>query len=147
MKRVLMVATGGTIASKPTPDGLAPQMSADELLGMVPQIGLGMYPSIFVDVMKEMAGQPLELLPGHMLKGITPEGVTFTKLEDQSEVCLKADSVILSLGLKPRRETVSAFEKEFGRVIPLGEARRTPGRVATSMEDGYIMARGFDPEA
>ena len=40
MKRVLMVATGGTIASKPTPDGLAPQMSADELLGMVPQIGL-----------------------------------------------------------------------------------------------------------
>lgn len=114
---------------------------------MVPQIGLGMYPSVFVDVMKEMAGQPLELLPGHMLKGIKPEGVTFTKLEDQSEVCLKADSVILSLGLKPRRETVSAFEKEFGRVIPLGEARRTPGRVATSMEDGYIMARGFDPEA
>ena len=82
-----------------------------------------------------------------MLTGITPEGVTLTKVEDQSEVCLKADSVILSLGLKPRREIVSAFEKEFGRVIPLGEARRTPGRVATSMEDGYIMARGFDPAA
>ncbi len=38
MKRIRMIATGGTIASKPTEDGLTPQMSADELLSAVPEL-------------------------------------------------------------------------------------------------------------
>ena len=38
MKKVLMIATGGTIASKPSSAGLAPQMTADELLDAVPEL-------------------------------------------------------------------------------------------------------------
>lgn len=38
MKQILMIATGGTIASKPTKNGLAPQMTAAELLRMVPEL-------------------------------------------------------------------------------------------------------------
>ena len=38
MKRILMIATGGTIASKPTDGGLSPQMSAEELLSAVPEL-------------------------------------------------------------------------------------------------------------
>ena len=33
MKKILLIATGGTIASKYTAEGLAPQISADELFG------------------------------------------------------------------------------------------------------------------
>lgn len=36
MKRILMIATGGTIASRRSTDGLKPQISPDELLGYVP---------------------------------------------------------------------------------------------------------------
>lgn len=36
MKKILLIATGGTIASRYTEDGLTPQMSAGELLGCVP---------------------------------------------------------------------------------------------------------------
>ena len=36
MKRILLIATGGTIASKYTPDGLSPQIDAQELLSYVP---------------------------------------------------------------------------------------------------------------
>lgn len=36
MKRILMIATGGTIASRKSTDGLKPQISPDELLGYVP---------------------------------------------------------------------------------------------------------------
>ena len=36
MKEILMIATGGTIASKPTQQGLAPQLSAEEILACVP---------------------------------------------------------------------------------------------------------------
>lgn len=37
-KNILLIATGGTIASKKTVDGLAPGITSDELLGYVPEI-------------------------------------------------------------------------------------------------------------
>lgn len=37
MKKILLIATGGTIASKPTAAGLAPQISSDEILRSVPE--------------------------------------------------------------------------------------------------------------
>jgi len=38
MKKILLIATGGTIATKPTENGLAPQLSSEEILGFVPEI-------------------------------------------------------------------------------------------------------------
>jgi len=40
MKKILMIATGGTIASKPSKGGLIPQISSDEILAFVPEIAL-----------------------------------------------------------------------------------------------------------
>ena len=37
MKRVLLIATGGTIASKHTQEGLTPQISGEELLAYIPE--------------------------------------------------------------------------------------------------------------
>ena len=37
-KRILLLATGGTIATRPTDHGLAPQLSSEDLLRSVPQI-------------------------------------------------------------------------------------------------------------
>ena len=38
MKSILLIATGGTIASRPTEDGLAPQLCAKDILSCVPQL-------------------------------------------------------------------------------------------------------------
>ena len=38
MKKILMITTGGTIASRHTKTGLAPMISAREMLGYVPEI-------------------------------------------------------------------------------------------------------------
>lgn len=38
MKKILMIATGGTIASKSTGEGLAPALTAEDLLSCVPEI-------------------------------------------------------------------------------------------------------------
>ena len=37
MKKILLIATGGTIASKYTDRGLSPQISSEELLSYVPE--------------------------------------------------------------------------------------------------------------
>lgn len=38
MKKILMIATGGTIASKRSESGLAPQMTGEEILSFVPEV-------------------------------------------------------------------------------------------------------------
>ncbi len=39
MKRILMIGTGGTIASEMTPSGLTPELNSQQLLSFVPRIG------------------------------------------------------------------------------------------------------------
>ena len=39
MKRILMIGTGGTIASEMTPDGLTPELNTQQLLSFVPRVG------------------------------------------------------------------------------------------------------------
>ena len=39
MRRILMLATGGTIASKESGHGLSPAITSEELLGYVPAVG------------------------------------------------------------------------------------------------------------
>ena len=39
MKQILLIATGGTIASQPTENGLAPQLLAEDILRCVPALG------------------------------------------------------------------------------------------------------------
>ena len=38
-KKVLLIATGGTIASKRSHHGLKPQITPDELISYIPQVG------------------------------------------------------------------------------------------------------------
>lgn len=39
MKRILMIGTGGTIASEMTPEGLTPELNTEQLLEFIPDIG------------------------------------------------------------------------------------------------------------
>ena len=39
MKRILMIGTGGTIASEMTPSGLTPELNSQQLLSFVPRVG------------------------------------------------------------------------------------------------------------
>jgi L-asparaginase len=38
MKKILMIGTGGTIASKQTEDGLTPGLSSEDILSYIPQV-------------------------------------------------------------------------------------------------------------
>ena len=39
MKKILMIGTGGTIASEMTPEGLTPELNSKQLLSFVPKVG------------------------------------------------------------------------------------------------------------
>lgn len=63
MKKILVIGTGGTIASKPTENGLAPSMSADALLDAIP------YASTFCEMecTQAFSLDSTNVRPGHWL--------------------------------------------------------------------------------
>ncbi len=140
---------GGGLTGLETAELLIAQKSAEtiHIIDMLPQIGLGMYPSIYIDVVKHYADFPVTMLPGHMLKEITDAGVSVLSTADNSVVDIDADYVILAMGIKADASVRQAFENAFDQVIVLGENRKTPGRIATSISDAYIAAFGYDPDA
>lgn len=142
---VLIVGAG--LTGLETAEKLFRTGSADQVtvIDMLPKIGANMYPSIFIDVTHQMEGKPLTLLAGRKLKEITGAGATVLNIEEQKEETLAADYIILAMGTKADTETIAAYEKAFGRVITLGQTHKNPGRIATSLAEAYIAARGFDP--
>lgn len=122
-------------------------ITALSLVDMVPQIGAGLYPSIYMNIMRNLERCHAKMYPGHMLKEIDGKGVHLTKTDDQSEAFLEADYVILAMGLKPDQDMIKSFDDRFQRVYVLGENNAAPGRIAYSISDAYIAAYGFDPEA
>ena len=143
------VIVGGGLTGLETAEKLFRENPDMEItvVDMLPKMGMTMYPAIYDDVMKQMAGKNLTLKPGCLLKEVDETGVKVMKTEDQSEEFIAADQVILAMGTKANQELISAFEQEFARVIPLGQTAKNPGRIATSLFDGYVQARGFDPAA
>ncbi len=115
------------------------------VVDMLPKIGMTMYPAIYDDVVKQMDGKALTLRPGCLLAGVAEEGVRIIRTEDNTEEVIPADCVILAMGTRSDTALVKAFEAEFARVVPVGQTVHNPGRIATSLFDGYVAARGFDP--
>lgn len=64
MKKILMISTGGTIASKPSEDGLVPTVMSDELLRLVPEIKQ----ICLVDSVQLISMDSTNIRPGHWIK-------------------------------------------------------------------------------
>ena len=117
------------------------------VIDMVPQIGAGMYPSIYIDVVHQMEGKPLTLLASRKLKEVTETGIIAENLAEGKDEEIPADFVVLALGNRTDREMIRTWEEAFDRVVCLGQTHKNPGRIATSLTEAYIAARGFDPMA
>ncbi|MBQ3076890.1 MAG: FAD-dependent oxidoreductase [Clostridia bacterium] len=142
-----VVVIGAGLTGLETAKMISGEVESLAIVDMVPQLGAGMYPGIFVDIMRQLAAVSPTLLPGHKLEGVGDGVVRLTRLEDGAAVELPADWVVLAMGQKPDSAAVAAFDAAFDRVVVLGENRRVPGRIATSLSDAYIAAFAFDPEA
>ncbi len=136
--------TGMETAEMLLHDGRASKVT---LVDMLPQIGSGMYTSIYIDVMRQLEGYDVTFLPGHALTGADGKGVNLTRTEDGTAVRVDSDCVVLAMGQRPDAAQLKSFEDAFDRVVVLGESRKVPGRIGVSISDAYIAASGFDPTA
>lgn len=63
MKKILIIGTGGTIASAPTDKGLAPSLSSDDLIACIPAVG----EICDVDCLQVFSLDSTNVRPGHWL--------------------------------------------------------------------------------
>jgi len=95
MKKILMIGTGGTIASDITPDGLAPELNTEQLLSAVPRIAQ----LCDVDCVQLYALDSTNLRPEHWL------GIARTIRESYE----KYDGFVISHGTDTMAYTAAAL--------------------------------------
>ncbi len=106
-------------------------------------IGTGVFILVIRDVQERMEPYHPEYLPGHRLIAITKEGVQLDGPEGTRFV--PADTVILALGVRPKREVAEAFINAFPHVRVVGDAVHC-GRILEATKDAFGQAFVFEPE-
>jgi NADPH-dependent 2,4-dienoyl-CoA reductase/sulfur reductase-like enzyme len=111
---------------------------------MLPQIGAGVEMMVISDIKQHMAPYHPTYLPSHKLLKITPEGVELESMESGLPEFVPADTVILALGVRPRKDLVDSFKAAFPEARVIGDAAHG-GRIVDATQDAYGQAFVFEP--
>ena len=138
--KVAIVGTGLTgleVAEKLGDEGC--QMVLVEMLG---DVGPGVFPPIRKYIVNDIMSHQPEV---HTSTKLLEVGDGFIKVEDiaTKEISeIKCDNVVLSLGVAPDKGLVESYEKEFDRVIVIGDANKG-GRIHNATKDAFTKANAF----
>ena len=132
---------GSGLTGLETSEMLLSRGSKVSIVEMAPQIGPGIFGAILNDELSRIKPHNPGLYPGHKLLAIEEGCVKLEKGGEQVE--LKADSVVLALGVRPNAGTVKTFKDALENVMVVGDARQG-GRIATAIREGYEAAYVFD---
>jgi pyruvate/2-oxoglutarate dehydrogenase complex dihydrolipoamide dehydrogenase (E3) component len=111
---------------------------------MLPEIGAGAEMAVIMDLKQRMAPYNPTYLPSHKLLKITAEGVELEYTKGGMPVFVPANTVILALGVRPRKDVVHCFKAAFPDARVIGDAARG-GRIVDATQDAYGQAFVFEP--
>jgi 2,4-dienoyl-CoA reductase-like NADH-dependent reductase (Old Yellow Enzyme family)/NADPH-dependent 2,4-dienoyl-CoA reductase/sulfur reductase-like enzyme len=114
------------------------------VIDMLPEIGAGANIIVILDVKERMASCDPVYLPGHRLLKVTAEGVELECTDTGQGVSVAADTVILAMGIRPRKDVVDRFKAAFPDARAIGDAARG-GRILDATQDAYGQAFVFEP--
>ena len=114
------------------------------VVDMLPQIGAGAEIIVVLDIKQRMAPHDPVYLPGHKLLKVTAEGVELENMDSGQSVFVPARTVILAMGVRPKREVVDRFRAAFPDARVVGDAARG-GRILEATQDAYGQAFVFEP--
>ena len=110
MKNILMIGTGGTIASEMTPSGLTPELNSTQLLSFVPRIG----EMCHVDCVQLYSLDSTNIRPAHWL------GVAKAVRENYA----RYDGFVISHGTDTMAETAALLGQAFNAGEPALAGKR-----------------------
>lgn len=105
-------------------------------------VGLGIWKHVLEDEMKELDVGDSQIYLSTKLAEITPDGVKCVD-EYGKNMEIKADVIVLAMGVTPRRDLVKTFKDNFENVILVGDANQS-GRILEATTDGFTKAWIFE---
>ena len=136
------VVVGSGMTGLECAEGLCMSGCEVSIVEMLPNVGAGMFSVIVADMMERIRSYHPGIYTSHKLKAITEQGVLAEDLSTGEDLFLPADTVVLSLGVKPDTETAEAFRQAFDHVIVVGDIEKS-GRIPHAIRDRYSKARNF----
>ena len=127
-KKVAVIGSGATGIE--TAATLAARGHDVTVIEMLPEIGTGVIARVLGVLIARLKKAGVKLMPGHKLTAITDTGITVEKVEDSSSVEMEFDSVILALGIAPKKDYAEEFASNFENVCIMGDAIKS----ATALE-------------
>lgn len=139
--KVAVVGTGLTgleVLEKLGDEGC--ELTAVEMLS---DIGPGVFPPIRKYIVADiMSHNPVSYV-AHKLVEIKEKSIVLENISTGETVEVACDSVVVSLGVAPKKGLVESFEKEFDKVIVIGDASKG-GRIHNATKDGFTKAYAFE---
>ncbi|MBR5093496.1 MAG: FAD-dependent oxidoreductase, partial [Oscillospiraceae bacterium] len=106
------------------------------VIEMAPEIAPGTWFQLLDDEMERLRPAGTEFLPGHRLLEIDADQVLAVEEKTGKVVYIPADSVVLSLGVRPEDGLARALAAELPRVYAVGDAVKS-GTIADAVHSAY----------
>ena len=113
------------------------------MVEMLDDIGPGVFPPIRKYIVNDILSHDHESYVSSKLMEIKDGSIVIESIKDNKVSEIKCDSVVLSLGVAPRRGFVEEYEKVFDKVIVIGDALKG-GRIHNATKDAFMKANAFE---
>lgn len=139
-KNVIVVGSGMT--GLETSEFMLSKGSNVTLVEMLDAVGNGINPTILYDQTTRLNKYGINIMTSHKLTAVTEEGVILVNMKNLFSKTLKADTVVLALGVSPNKNIVAKFEEHFDDVRIIGDAAKG-GKIVDALNDGFCKSFVF----
>lgn len=140
-KKVAIIGSGMTGIE--VTEFLIAQGNEVSLFEMEDEIGPGVFFQNLIDAMKRIGENSTKLYPKHKLMEIDGSTVIVETTDTKKIKKFDFDAVVVSLGTISNKEMLEELEREFEKIIKLGDAKKA-GRIVDAIGDGYKEAFELD---
>lgn len=134
-KDVVIVGSGAT--GLETAEFLCERDNNVTIVEMLPAIGEGVYVQHYLDAMDRLSKYDVQMMPSTKVIALSEEGAQVSSVETGEESLVKADYIVLAMGVRPVNELAAPLtDAGFENVVVIGDARE-PGRIESAIRSAF----------
>ena len=138
-----LVVVGGGVTGLETAELLGKDHKVT-VVEMLDKVGGNLYPSVTMHLVQEIMKQGGQVCKGKALVSVNDGSVTVKDTKTAEETEIKADTVVLAMGVRSERTGIEALCEVYGdNVVLVGDAEK-PGQIYDALHSAYNKAFVFE---